>query len=114
MQLSVSKTIACILELPKVIGNSLVKAGSNADFKCEYTGPQTIAWYKNGKEIQNNRGGKVKNTNQRKQSLGLHLSNITSSDTYSCGATFDKNQTAFTDIKLEIFGELVFTFLPQQ
>ena len=120
--MQILKKTACISEPPKVLGNSLVKAGGNANFTCKYKGPQTIAWYKDGKMIQHNRDGKVKNTNQQnvqskvkntnqgKQPLDLRLSNITSSGTYSCAATFDNNETIFTTIKLEIFGEFVFTF----
>ena len=97
--------IVRILGPPNVFGKTLVKVGGNADLTCKYKGHQTIAWYKDGKKIQNSRDKSVTNTNQWQQSVRLRLTNITSSGVYGCGATFDNNQTVFTTIKLQIFGE---------
>ncbi|CAB4010177.1 hemicentin-1 isoform X3 [Paramuricea clavata] len=94
-----------VRELPKVSGKSLVKVGDNVLFKCEYKGPQTIAWYKDNKklDVKSKATGKLMNKRRGKQHLNLPLTNITSDSTgiYGCGVVFD-NSTFLTTIKLEL------------
>lgn len=100
------------LELPKVSGTVLAKIGDNVLFKCEYNGPQTIAWYKDKKklDVKSKAKGKLMNKRRGKQHLNLPLTNITSNSTgiYGCGVVFD-NSTFLTTIKLELFGKSDFT-----
>ena len=89
------------LELPKLIGKSLVKPGDNVLLTCKHTGSHAITWYKDNKKIKSKRKSKGQLMNNT-----LLLTNITSdsSGTYGCSVVIDKRSFTST-IKVDVFGK---------
>ena len=97
------------LDRPHVSGKSFVKAGEDVVLKCDFTGSQAFAWYKDNKKMKGTpkAKGKLMNSSYKKRHLNLVLSNITpnQSGTYKCGVD---GTTLTSTIRLDVFGKSKF------